>query len=102
MRITNISDRTTPKPIAIGEVTLMPGESSDFPDEVVYVEEFDKTGSKTGRKIILPALVLMAGLNMVSYEETKKAEKKEIVEETVEETVVEETAKPRRTRKKAE
>jgi len=96
MLIKNTTDKGAPKPIGIGTFILMPGESEDIPDDVVYVDEFDKRGQKTGKKIILPSIVLMAGLNQLSYTETKK-------EAPVEEAPKEEVAeKPKRTRKKAE
>ena len=111
MLIKNTTDRSAPKPIGIGRFVIMPGQEENIPDEVAYVAEFDKYGNKTGKKMILPSVRLMAGLGQISYEETKQpvekndkavAKKAPAVEEA--EAVVEEVpaAKPRRTRKKAE
>ena len=107
MLIKNITDKFTPKPISIGKIVLMPGESIDVPDETVYVDEFDRVGKKTGKKIILPAIVLLAGMDQITYEETKAPVKKqEVVEEEpiAEEEQGEEVPVVKRTRrsKKAE
>lgn len=96
MLIKNITDKSAPKPIGIGNVIIMPGNFADVPNEIAYVDEFDKAGKKTGNKIILPAIVLLESMNQITYQEDKKVEP--VVEETVEEPVVE---KPKRTRKKA-
>jgi len=104
MLITNITETKAPKPIGIGNFVLMPGKSEDIPDEVVYVDEVDKNGKKTGKKIILPSIRLMAGLGQLTYEETKKPEKKPAEEKpVVEEAAPEEApaATPKRGRKKA-
>ena len=95
MLIKNITDKTAPKPIGIGNVIIMPGNFADVPNEIAYVDEFDKAGKKTGNKVILPAIVLLESMNQITYQEDKKVEP---VEEIVEEPVDE---KPKRTRKKA-
>ena len=94
MLIKNITDRSTPKPISVGTYILMPGESENVSDNVAYIDEFDKFGNKTGKKKILPAIILLAGMGHITYEETKK--QVEVIE-TEEDEVVEE--KPRRGRK---
>ena len=94
MLIKNITDKFTPKPISVGNTIIMPGESCDVPDEIAYVDVFDRLGNKTGKKTILPSVVLLAGMNQITYEETKKEE--ETAEEEKTETV------SRRGRKKAE
>lgn len=96
MLIKNITNKFAPKPIGIGSVIIMPGDFADIPNEIAYVDEFDKAGKKTGKKIILPAIVLLESMNQITYQEDKKEEPK--VEEVVEEVPVE---KPKRTRKKA-
>ena len=103
MLIKNITDKGSPKPIGIGDYIIMPGESVEIPDEIIYVNEFDRARRKTGKKIILPSVILMAGLNQISYEETKVRKAPKAVEQTAaEESVVEEVVeKPKRTRKKA-
>ena len=103
MLIKNITNDRSPKPIGIGDYVIMPGESVDVPDEIAYVDEIDKSKRRTGKKVILPAIILLSGMNQITYEETKKTAKEKTVEEpaeeAVEETVVEE--KPKRGRKKA-
>lgn len=104
MFITNITNAGAPKPIGIGNIVIMPGDSVEVPDEVAYVDEFDKAGRKTGNKAILPAIVLLKGMNQITYEERKAVEKK-VVEEKQESVSEEDAAveeKPRRGRKKAE
>ena len=87
MIIKNTTDKSTPKPISIGTYVIMPGEECNVSDDVVYVDEFDRLGKKTGNKKLLPAVVLLAGMNQISYEETKQEEVEEVEE------------KPRRGRK---
>ena len=97
MRIKNI----VPKPIGIGNYIIMPGETKDIPNDVAYVNEYDKDGKKTGRKIILPAIVLLDGLGQIAYvEDVVKNEEVEKVIEVENDEVVEE--KPKRGRRKAE
>lgn len=97
MRIKNI----VPKPIGIGSYIIMPGETKDIPNDVAYVNEYDKDGKKTGRKIILPAIVLLDGLGQIAYvEDVVKNEEVDKVIEVENDEVVEE--KPKRGRRKAE
>lgn len=108
MLIKNITDKGAPKPIGIGSVVIMPGESFDVPDEMAYVDEFDKAGRKTGKKIVVPAITLLAGMNQITFEEKKvRKTAKPVVEEAEEvheelnaEKAVQEE-KPKRGRKKA-
>lgn len=102
MRIKNITDKTAPKPIGIGSYVIMPGETKDVPNDVAYINEFDANGQKTGRKIILPAIVLLDGLGQIAYvEDVVKAEEiKNTIE--VEDEPIEVEDKPKRGRKKAE
>lgn len=111
MFIKNITDEKTPKVIGIGKDWLLPGEEKYFPDESLYVPEYDKYGVATGKKIILPAITGQVKLNMLKITEDKVARpaKEEEVEEPmkeVEEPVVsadepakEAPAKTTRTRK---
>ena len=106
MVIKNITNTSAPKPIGIGNVVIMPGESAEIQDELAYVDELDNSGKKTGKKVIIPAIVLLAGMNQISYTESRKRQAK-VVEETdseetdFEETVTEEAVeKPKRTRRK--
>ena len=86
MRIKNI----VPKPIGIGNYIIMPGETKDIPNDVAYVNEYDKDGKKTGRKIILPAIVLLDGLGQIAYvEDVVKNEEVEKVIEVENDEVVE-------------
>ena len=71
MLIKNITDRTSPKPIGIGNTVIMPGVEEYVPDSVVYVEVFDKMGKRTGKRI-LPAVVTMAAMHQLEYKETPK------------------------------
>lgn len=97
MRIKNI----VPKPIGIGSYIIMPGETKDIPNDVAYVNEYDKDGKKTGRKIILPAIVLLDGLGQIAYvEDVVKNEEVDKVIEVENGEVVEEKSK--RGRRKAE
>ena len=101
MLVKNITDKGSPKPIGIGNTVIMPGETAEIPEEVAYVDEFDKLGHKTGKKIIFPSIILLEGMNYITYTETKKAEPKKVeepVEANVEEVPVVE--KPKRTRAK--
>ena len=102
MLIKNITDKTSPKPIGIGDVIIMPGDEAFVDDSVAYVNEVDRANRKTGKKVILPSIILLAGMNQITYEETKveEATAEEPVKEPVEEPVVEQ--KPKRGRKKAE
>ena len=105
MRITNITDKKAPKPIGIGTITIMPGESDTIPDEVAYVDEFDRNGNRTGKKIILPSIRLMEGLGQMTFEETKKEVKTEKPAEEAEPEKAEpaeEKPATRRGRRKAE
>ena len=77
MHITNITDKDTNKVKSkvIGitkDVSLMPGESVSIPDDLVYVDEFDRFGKPTGEKIIIPALKAQERLGLIKIEETKK------------------------------
>ena len=103
MLIKNVTDKLAPKPIGIGSIVIMPGESEEIPDEIAYVEEFDKTGKKTGKTVLLPSIRLMAGLGQLTYEETKKEAVKPVEEKAEEVAPVEEkpAEAPKRGRRKA-
>ena len=100
MRIKNITDKSAPKPIGIGDFVIMPGETKEVPNEVAYIDEFDKNGKKTGKKVVLPAIVLLDGLGQIAYvEDVVKPEEANDVYET-DEPIYEE--KPKRGRKRSE
>ncbi len=96
MLIRNITNVGAPKPIGIGPVVIMPGEAKEVPDDIAYVDKFDEFGHKTGEKAVLPAIVILAGMNQIAYTENKKVEKQEPDEEKI---VAE---KPKRGRKKTD
>lgn len=71
MLIKNITDEKTPKVIGIGKEWLQPGEEKYFPDDILYVPEYDKYGNATGKKVILGAILSQVKLNMLKITETK-------------------------------
>lgn len=78
MRITNTTDNSKNsgvKVIGIGDYSIMPGETKEVPDRLVYVDETDANGKLTGRKTVLPSIMALARKKMITYVETaQKAE----------------------------
>ena len=112
--ITGGSDNAA-KVIGIGPYWLQPDEEKTIPDSLVYVDEVDDEGRKTGKKIILPAIQVQVNKGMLKLKETKKTNKPEAkveeptevpteepVTESTEEAPVAEKRTTRRTRAKAE
>ena len=110
MYITNITDKGTEKVKAkvIGitkDVSLMPGDRVFIPDDLVYVDEFDRFGKPTGRKIVSPALQAQERVGLIKIEETAKktdeeAPAKPVSNESDEEVSI--AAEDAEARKKAE
>ena len=104
MYIKNITDKTAPKPIGIGEYVIMPGKSENIPNEIAYIAELDKRGKKTGKTIILPSILVMAAHGQIEYKETPDEEPEDEAEEVSDEApeVKEEAPaeKPKRGRRK--
>lgn len=111
MFIKNITDKNTPKVVGVGHVWLQPGEEKFFPNDGLYISEVDKYGKKTGKKVVLPAIMNQVRLNMIEIKEDVKSEKEiptkvetvvakgETVPEEIQEKVVEIPKKTRRTKK---
>lgn len=77
MLIKNISDQKTPKVIGIGPYWIEPGQERLIPDNILYVDETDDLGNKTGRKIILPSIAVQKRMGMINYREETPAPKQE-------------------------
>ena len=76
MIIKNTTDKSTPKVIGIGTYWLAPGEEKYIPNDFLYIDERDRYGKSTGKKIVLPAIQTQASLGMISYTEDRKEPKK--------------------------
>lgn len=110
MYITNITDKSTDKIKAkvIGitkDVSLMPGDRVFIPDDLVYVDEYDRFGKPTGKKIVIPALQAQERVGIIKIEETpekpvKEAPAKPVSEENDDEVTM--TIEEVEARKKAE
>lgn len=82
MLIRNITNEKTPKVIGVGPYWIEPGEEKYVPDDILIVDEIDKFGKNTGKKVVLPALEIQVQLGMLKYEMDKKeTPKKEVAEE---------------------
>ena len=51
MLIKNTSNQNTPKVVGIGPYWIEPGQERMIPDSILYVDETDDFGNKTGKKI---------------------------------------------------
>ena len=113
MLIKNITGNTTKnaaKVIGIGTIMIQPDEEKLVPDSMAYVNEVDDEGHQTGKRVILPAILVQAKMGMITYKETEKktAKAEKPAEEPVAEEPAEESAEEapkkaaRRTAKKAE
>lgn len=107
MYITNITDKGTDKIKAkvIGitkDVSLMPGDRVFIPDDLVYVDEYDRFGKPTGKKIIIPALQAQERVGIIKIEETPKNTVREAPEKHEDDDEVTMTIEEVETRKKAE
>lgn len=58
---TNIAKDTGVKPIGIGEVLILPGETKEVPDEIAYCKI-------DGKKAVIPALDALARTNQIRIE----------------------------------
>ena len=64
------NNKIRPKIVGIHkDLSLAPGEEQYVPDELIYVEERNRKGEKTGRKYILPALVAQQRMGLISMRE---------------------------------
>lgn len=114
MFIKNTTDKGSPKVVGVGDIWLHPGEEKYVSNEKVYVDEVNFKGKKTGKKVVLPAILAQKRLGYIEYREDPadmtEEEKEEAENPTVEENPVAEEApvveeekpaeKPARTRKK--
>lgn len=72
MRITNTTDKNINggvKVLGFGEVSILPGDTKEIPDNVAYINEVDARGNLTGKKIILPAIRTLARMNQITFVE---------------------------------
>ena len=58
---TNVAKDTGVKPIGIGEVLILPGETKEVPDEIAYCKI-------DGKKAVIPALDALARTNQIRIE----------------------------------
>ena len=77
MLIKNISDQKTPKVIGIGPYWIEPGQERVIPDVLLYIDETDDLGNKTGKKILLPSVAVQKRMGMIDYREDTPAPKQE-------------------------
>lgn len=77
MLIKNTSNQNTPKVVGIGPYWIEPGQERMIPDSILYVDETDDFGNKTGKKIILPAVAVQKRMGLIDYREESPAVKAE-------------------------